>query len=159
MPHILAVLLLWRSLLLICTASEGFKRHTLRAWVRVRMMNTSRSGSPVKENKGQGLWPRVVKEDGFHVKAISQEERNLCWLKWKGGSISGKRLTVVTSLRKKILPDTKKGCMTVRQVSIGNSLAIWDSTWLGLYTHRSLNNASTNLEPPTLDNEISSSFP
>lgn len=156
MPHILAMLLIWRSLLLICTATEGFKRHILRAWVRVHMMNTSRSASPVKENKGQSLWPEVVNEDGFYLKAVSQEERNLC-LGWNEKEEAF--LENGDFIEKKKSYQTQKRVMTVRQVSIGNSLAIWDSTWLGLYTHRSLINASTNLELPTLDNGISSSFP
>lgn len=70
------------------------------------MMNTSRSCSPVQENKGQGLWPRVVKEDGFHLKAISQEERNLClgWNEKEEAFLENDDFT-----EKKILPDTKKG--------------------------------------------------
>lgn len=49
---------------------------------------------------------------------VEMKRRKYFWKTFNSGDFT----------EKKILPDTKKGCMTVRQVSIGNSLAIWDST-------------------------------
>lgn len=73
------------------------------------MMNTSRSGSPVKENKGQGLWPRVVKEDGFHLKNnITRREKSML-IEMKRRKHFWKTFNSGDFTEKKILPDTKKG--------------------------------------------------
>lgn len=58
-----------------------------------------------KKTRGRA-WPRVVSEDGFYLKAVSQEERNLClgWNEKEEAFLENGDFT-----EKKILPDSKKG--------------------------------------------------